>query len=112
MEEFNGSQINTSLQLQAIEVEHQKVEEEKRPAIVILPDDDYRENTIDKSTRGDNEVQHVTTVPQPPESKPSDPHHTLEVMAIEATLEASWEEPRQEPLREPSTDDRHVCARK
>ena len=102
MEDFRDSQLDTSVQLQAIEAEQQKTEEAKRVAAIILPNSDSGEHNTHEPTKGDDEVLEVTMAPQPPEPTPSDTH-----LSPEVTADVAWEEPQEEPLWEPSADNRH-----
>ena len=96
MEEFGGSRIDTSLQLQAIEAKQRKAEKGKRAVAIVLSDNDSGDHTIEEPMRIDNEIPQVTTMPHP--SEPTDPH-TLEVITKEAT--------REKLLQEPAIDNDH-----
>ena len=66
MEDFGDSQIETSLQLQAIEAEQRKAEEAKRAVAIILPNNDSGEHNIHEPTHVDDEAPEATTRSQPP----------------------------------------------
>ena len=66
LEEFGDSQTDTSLQLQSIDNEQRRVEEEKRVAAIVLPDNNFGEHAIDGPSRPEDTIPEVSTAPKSP----------------------------------------------
>ena len=85
MEDFRDSQLDTSVQLQAIEAEQQKTEEAKRVAAIILPNSDSGEHTVEDHNLPKDKVPEVNGTPNPPaEAKPEPTRATAEETVADA----------------------------